>query len=192
MRAMGWALGVVVFAVGCAGPKQARRGDQEQAASEKATASAERIGQVRYVDRAAGFEVVRPNDTWELDVGSDPVEEGLASPVVLRNAGNGAQIVIQVGPAVAPPHQLAERLTAGMRTHPGFVTSDPEPLPLSDDAVGFRFAMGDGVLGRVAVREGAPGRILMMMATWPSDAPETARADVDSVFRSVQPVKVVD
>jgi hypothetical protein len=142
----------------------------------------------RYVDTALGFEVVRPTDRWAIDVSGEAAEQGIATPVVLRNLDTGAQVVIQVAPAMDSPVTLAERLTDGMRAQPGFVTSDPEPVPLSDDAVGFHFSMGDKVLGRVAVRRGAPGRVLMILATWPKDAPEATGPAVDAVFRGVTPL----
>jgi hypothetical protein len=142
---------------------------------------------MRYVDERLGFEVTRPTSEWQLDVTGDVSPEGVATPVVMRNPHTGAQVVIQVAPATASPGQLAERLQRGMRAHPGFVTTEPEPVPLSDDAVGFQFAMGEGVHGRVALREGASGRMLLMLGTWPAQGPEGARAGVDRVFETVGP-----
>lgn len=142
----------------------------------------------RYVDRELGFEISRPSSDWQFDVSRAQAQDGIATPVVMRNTPTGAQVVIQVAPAVASPIQFAERLTEGMRTQPGFITSDPEPLELADDAVGFRFAMGDRVYGRVAVRSGIEGRVLMMLATWPAEASDAATPAVEEVFRSVQPV----
>jgi hypothetical protein len=145
----------------------------------------------RYVDDALGFEVSRPGPEWQLDVTGDEGTEGIATPVVLRHPQMGAQVIIQVAPAVASPGEFAERLAQGMRGHPGFVTSDPEPLPLSDDAVGFRFSMGDRVHGRVAVRAGAQGRVLMLLGTWPAEASTAVPAAVDEVFRGVKPIRAV-
>lgn len=140
-----------------------------------------------YVDEQLGFEIARPGGTWQLDASDEVTPEGLAIPVVLRDSASGAQVVLQVAPAVASPSQLAERLTYGLREHPGIVTSDPEPLEIADGAVGFRFAMGDRVLGRVCVREGAPGTVLMVLATWPVHAPLDVSAEVDEIIESVRP-----
>ncbi len=193
MRAWGMAVVVLVAAgVGCArngstvradGSRPGEPGDPGAAKAQSGSQNGS-----RYVDEALGFEVTRPNAAWTMDVSDDLSAEGVATPVVMRNAETGAQIVIQVAPAVATPVALAERLTEGMRSHPGFVTSDPEPLPLADGAVGFRFAMGDRVLGRVAVREGAEGRVLMLLATWPAGSPEETSSGVEEVFQGIQPV----
>ena len=189
-----WLLAAVLVVSGCATQKASQK--TADATTGSATAAPRGLGgsgqagTAKWVDEALGFEVTRPSDAWRLDVTSDHTEEGIATPVVMRNSETGAQVVIQVAPAVATPVQFAERLTEGMRSHPGFETSDPEPVPLSDSAVGFRFAMGEKVLGRVAVREGAQGRVLMMLATWPNGATESALAGVDQIFQSVQPVEV--
>ncbi|HEY0038851.1 MAG TPA: hypothetical protein VGB66_19300, partial [Longimicrobium sp.] len=115
---------------------------------------------------------------------------GLAIPVVLRHSTSGAQVVLQVAPAVASPLQFAERLTMGLRSQPGFETSDPEPLPMSDSAVGFFFAVGDNVRGRVMVRDGSRGRVFMMLATWPTEAPSDVADTVNALFESVRPLEI--
>lgn len=198
MRA--WGMVVVVaacVAAGCAGDKANRRAEGSRPGEPRDPSAEGGIAQpngngthngARYVDESLGFEVTRPTAAWTMDVSDDLSEEGVATPVVMRNAETGAQVVIQVAPAVASPVALAERLTEGMRSHPGFVTSDPEPLPLADGAVGFRFAMGDRVLGRVAVREGAEGRVLMLLATWPAGSPEETSVGVEEVFQGIQPL----
>ncbi|WP_224368291.1 hypothetical protein [Hyalangium versicolor] len=143
----------------------------------------------RYVDEDLGFEIVRPTAEWQLDETEDQNSpEGLAIPVVLKHRTSGAQVVLQVAPAVATPTQFAERLNAGLREQPGFVASDPEPLPLSDSAVGFNFQVGDGVRGRVAVTEGSPGRVFMMLATWPAESPEDVSQSVEALFGAVRPL----
>jgi hypothetical protein len=96
-------------------------------------------------------------------------------------------VVLQVAPAVATPVQYAERLNQGLRDQPGFVASDPQPIPLSDSAVGFDFQVGEGVRGRVAVTEGSPGRVFMMLATWPAGAPEDVAQSVEELFSAVRP-----
>jgi hypothetical protein len=58
--------------------------------------------------------------------------------------------------------------------------------------VGFDFNVGDSVSGRVAVRDGSPGRVFMMLATWPSAAPLEVRRSVDAIFESVRPLPVPD
>lgn len=196
MRAWGMAVAVVVvLAAGCARDRGVHRADAARpgepsgpgAQGQAQAQDGKNVG-ARYVDETLGFEVTRPSAQWTMDVSDDLTSDGVATPVVMRNSETGAQVVIQVAPAVASPVTLAERLTEGMRSHPGFVTSDPEPLALADGAVGFRFAMGDRVLGRVAVREGAEGRVLMLLATWPAGAPEAASDGVDAVFAGILPV----
>lgn len=193
MRAWRWGAvvlsAVVTASLGCAGQKAAQKQTVASApAGVGGSGQSGVAGSNRYVDEELGFAVSRPNAGWRLDVTGDRGTDGVATPVVLRNEQTGAQVVIQVAPAVATPVEFAQRLTEGMRTHPGFVTSDPEPLPLSDNAVGFRFAMGDKVFGRVAVRDGARGRVLMMLATWPAGSSAAAWDGVEDVFKTVEPV----
>lgn len=179
-----WLLGVAVLCTACGASRSAAVKDSEPIASEA------RSGPVRYVDEALGFEIVRPSAEWLLDDAGETTPEGLAIPVVLRHRVSGAQVVLQVAPAVASPSQFAERLTEGLRQQPGFITSDPAPIPLSDSAVGFDFSVGDGVRGRVAVRDGSPGNIFMMLATWPTSAPEGVPQSVDALFEGVRPLRV--
>ena len=186
--ARGWGTAVLAaMAVsGCATNRSAKAG---AAAAPPAIGGSGGERPSRYVDSSLGFEVSRPGPEWQLDVTGDDGKEGVATPVVLRHAGMGAQVVIQVAPAVASPVEFAERLVQGMRGQPGFVTSDPEPVPLSDDAVGFQFSLADRVHGRVAVRSGTQGRVLMLLGTWPAEAPAEAPAAVDEVFRGVKPIR---
>lgn len=142
----------------------------------------------RYVDSALGFEISRPASGWQLDATDETTPEGLAIPVVLRHRDTGAQVVVQVAPAIASPTQFAERLTTGLRTHPGFSSGDPEPLTMRDGAVGFSFQMGDRVRGRVAVLEGGPGQVFMILATWPTSASPEVPAGVEEIFGSLRAV----
>jgi hypothetical protein len=143
----------------------------------------------RYVDEDLGFEIVRPTAEWQLDETEEQgAPEGMAIPVVLKHRTSGAQVVLQVAPAVATPTQFAERLSEGLSEQPGFIASDPEPLPLSDSAVGFNFTVEGGVRGRVAVTEGSPGRVFMMLATWPETAPEDVTRSVEALFGAVHPL----
>jgi len=145
----------------------------------------------RYVDEDQGFEIVRPTAEWQLDETEDQNSpEGMAIPLILKHRTSGAQVVLQVAPAVATPTQFAERLSEGLKEQPGFVASDPEPLPLSDSAVGFTFTVEGGVRGRVAVTEGSPGRVFMMLATWPETAPEDVSRSVEALFGAVHPLPV--
>jgi hypothetical protein len=146
----------------------------------------------RYVDENLGFEIVRATTEWQLSEREDQHSpEGLSIPVVLRHRLSHAEVVLQVAPAVATPVQFAERLNAGLREQPGFVATDLEPLPLSDGAVGFHFEVAQGgksMRGRVAVTEGSPGHVFMMLATWPVDAPEGVAQSVDALFSAVRPL----
>ena len=194
-RLMGW--GLVALCTACSGAKQAVRAPSEQATggsgpvamqSPQAEASLGAPESRRYVDETLGFELTQPGGDWLLDETGEQTPEGLAIPIVLRHRSSGAQVVLQVAPAVASPIQFAERLTLGLRSQPGFVTSDPEPLPLSDSAVGFQFAVGDNVRGRVVVRDGSTGHVFMMLATWPSAAPNEVAETVNTLFESVHPL----
>lgn len=183
-----WILGVGVVALctacGASRPAVVTKAPEAPAAEAQANSR-------RYVDEDLGFEIVRPSAEWQLDETAETTPEGLAIPVVLRHRETGAQVVLQVAPAVASPSQFAERLTEGLRQQPGFVTSDPTPIPLSESAVGFDFTVGNGVRGRVAVRDGSPGHVFMMLATWPTSAPEEVPQSVDALFEGVRPLLLV-
>ena len=192
MRWMGW--GLVALCTACSGAKQAVREPSNPAVGGSGLVAEQRAPEVadsrRYVDQVLGFELTQPGEDWLLDESGEQTPEGLAIPLVLRHRATGAQVVLQVAPAVASPVQFAERLAVGLSSQPGFVTSDPEPLPLSDTAVGFHFAVGDSVRGRVVVRDGSAGHIFMMLATWPSEAPENVPQTVNALFESVHPLPV--
>jgi hypothetical protein len=141
----------------------------------------------RYVDRELGFEVLRPAGAWHLDANSDLSPEGIAVPIVLRNEETGAQVVLQIAPAVISTSEYAERLSSGLRAQPGFLAGEPEPLPISEGAVGFDFEVGEGVRGKVAVVDGGEGQVFMLLATWPLFDPDSA-SEVEAIFVSVRPV----
>jgi hypothetical protein len=193
-RLLGW--GLLVLCTACSASKQAVREPSPEGTGGSGYAEQEQYlapgesGPQRYVDQALGFELTQPGGEWMLDEPGEQTPEGLAIPVVLRHRTTGAQVVMQVAPAVASPAQFAERLTVGLRSQPGFVTSDPEPLSMSDSAVGFDFAVGDNVRGRVMVRDGSPGRVFMMLATWPTTAPDEVPQTVNALFESVHPLVV--
>ncbi|AGC46735.1 putative lipoprotein [Myxococcus stipitatus DSM 14675] len=189
-RKLAW--GFLMGGVACSGSRQAVKPDVAgpgtggSGASSVATLASVVSGP--YVDEELGFEVVRPSDEWQLDATNERTPEGLSIPVILRHPPSGAQVVVQVAPAVATPTQFAERLTEGLRQQPGFTTTDPVPLTLSDTAVGFDFQVGDGVNGRVVVREGREGRILMMLATWPAQAVASVIQNVDALLIGIRPL----
>lgn len=196
MGLLGW--GLVLLCTGCGASRsqvlraQEPQDPQEARASQVASASpsqGQHVAARRYVDEDLGFEIVRPTAEWQLDeTENQDAPDGMAIPVVLKHRTSGAQVVLQVAPAVATPVQFAERLNEGLKEQPGFVASDPQPLPLSDSAVGFDFQVEGGVRGRVAVTEGSPGRVFMMLATWPEGAPEDVSRSVDSLFSGVRPL----
>jgi hypothetical protein len=189
MRMLGW--GLLLLSTACGASRTAvTKGEPGTGGSgmsgqdDAALASTTR----RYVDEDLGFEIIRPTAEWQLDETNERTPEGLAIPVILRHRVTGAQVVLQVAPGVASPVQFAERLTQGLRQQPGFVTSDPRPIALSDSAVGFDFQVGDGVRGKVAVREGNSGRVLMMLATWPTEAAAGITDSVDALMAGVRPL----
>ncbi|RYZ36904.1 MAG: hypothetical protein EOO71_30085 [Myxococcaceae bacterium] len=186
MRTLGW--GVLVLSTACGASRtavtKAEPGTGGSGVEDASVASTTR----RYVDEDLGFEIVRPTAEWQLDETNERTPEGLAIPVILRHRVSGAQVVLQVAPGVATPTQFAERLTQGLRQQPGFTTTDPQPIALSDNAVGFDFQVGDGVRGKVAVREGNGGRVLMMLATWPTELSEDVTVSVDELMAGVRPL----
>jgi hypothetical protein len=193
MGLLGW--GLVLLCTGCGASRSQvvkAQAPQEARASKAASASpgqGQHVAARRYVDEDLGFEIVRPTAEWQLDeTENQNAPEGMAIPVVLKHRTSGAQVVLQVAPAVATPVQFAERLNEGLKEQPGFVASDPQPLPLSDNAVGFDFQVEGGVRGRVAVTEGSPGRVFMMLATWPEGSPEDVSRSVEALFSAVRPL----
>ena len=189
MRKLAW--GLLVLGTACSGSREAVKDSRSEAAGQGVggSGSAGHSTTRRYVDEDLGFEIIRPTLDWQLDETNERTAEGLSIPVILRHNTSGAQVVLQVAPAVASPTQFAERLTEGLRQQPGFTTTDPAPIPLSENAVGFDFTVGDAVLGRVAVREGRPGRVLMMLATWPAQAAADVPKSVDALIQGVRPLQ---
>lgn len=141
----------------------------------------------RYLDPVFGFELVRPVGNWRLEVTDEAPSDGVAVPLVLREADVGTQVVVQVAPAVASPSEFAVRLVTGLRHHPGFIASEPAVLAGIQTAVGFGFTLGESIHGRVVVADGGPGQVFMMMATWPAASTGAAR-DVEEIFKSLRPV----
>jgi hypothetical protein len=192
MRKLAWGLLVLSTACGASRPavkSSASAGNEGVGGSGPVAAAPAREDLTgRYVDEDLGFEIIRPTAEWLLDEMNERTPEGLAIPVILRHQTSGAQVVLQVVPTDWSPTQIAERLTEGLRAQPGFVTTDPAPIPLSETAVGFDLAVGEEVLGKVAVREGQPGRVLMMLATWPTRSPEGVAQSVDALIEGVRPL----
>ncbi|NMO19789.1 hypothetical protein HPC49_28010 [Pyxidicoccus fallax] len=190
MRKLAWG-GLLALCTACGASRPAVKAEPKQAEGVGVGGSGRAESHStarRYVDEDLGFEIVRPTADWQLDETDERTPEGLSIPVILRHNTSGAQVVLQVAPAVASPTQFAERLTEGLRQQPGFTTTDPAPIPLSEDAVGFDFQVGDAVLGRVAVREGRPGRVLMMLATWPAQSTADVTQSVDALIEGVRPL----
>ena len=178
MRQVG--LSVVALAVSLLGCSHARTATS----SESSSAGANLV----YADPALGFEITRPRgDAWKFTAGdASGISGAVAVPVIVAHRATGAQVVVQVAPAVATPLQFASRLTSGLRSRPGFTTTEVEPIPLADGAVGFAFTMGDQVAGRVAVVSGGSGRVYVLLATWPQDAPPAVISGVDEIVRSLR------
>lgn len=192
-----WVAAMVV-AAGCAGSRAASRADapatatRAQEAAKAPTppqaAAQPEAAQKTFIDKEHGFEIARPDGNWTFKEGKDLSTDTIDVPVVIANKSTGAQIVVQVAPAVATPSQFAERLTMGLRSRAGFVTSDITPIPLADGAVGFNFAVANEVSGRVAILEGGEGRVYVLLATWPHGAPGNVEQDVDGILRSLKPM----
>jgi hypothetical protein len=178
------AVGVLAGLLGCA----AHRGTVETPKASKSPLKVMTVLDRSYVDQEFGFELTRPEGNWEIETSGELSPEGVAIPLVMSDSDTGAQVVIQVAPAVATPAQFAARLAAGLRRHEGFTATDPEPVESSENAVGFHFALGTVVLGRVVVLEGGGDRIFMLMATWPASAPSAA-ARVGEILASVHTLR---
>lgn len=182
MGRIGWAL-VAVFTLGaCSHASSNAPGHGVSGAS------ADEKNGLTYIDPALGFEISRPHgDAWRFSPGEGgSAVESVAVPVVIAHRATGAQVVVQVAPAVATPSQFARRLTSGLRSRPGFTTTEIEPIPIADGAVGFAFTMGDQVAGRVAVVGGNTGKVYVLLATWPQDAPPAVISGVDEILRSLK------
>src|SRR5690606_9647780 len=102
-------------------------------------------------------------------------------PVVVLHPATGSQVVVQVTPAVATARDFAERLAVGLRSKPGFTTTVPAGAA-DGSTSGFSFALGGDVSGRVGIVADADERLFVLLATWPSDVPETVIADVDAIM----------
>ncbi|MGC4117023.1 MAG: hypothetical protein QM765_21165 [Myxococcales bacterium] len=139
-----------------------------------------------FVDRENGFTIGRPGRAWKFRPGEAMNTENIVVPLVMSDESTGAQVVVQVAPAVASPAQFAERLTSGLKSREGFATSEVQPIPLADGAVGFDFLVGDQVHGRVAIIEGSAGRVYVLLATWPRGSPEGVETDVDFILGSMK------
>lgn len=177
---------------GCAGSQEAQR-PAEMASGRAALqegAEVRTAGPVeRFVDAQAGFEIARPQgEAWQFAPGHE-APEGILVPVVVLHPATGSQVVVQVTPEVASPQEFAERLAVGLRSKPGFSTTVPA---LSSDGAssGFAFALGQEVFGRVGILGNNDGRLFVLLATWPSSAPDSVVDDVDVIMASLRPFAI--
>jgi hypothetical protein len=192
---MGWrrwaALAACALLASCANGRAVQRPDTSRAPQAAATPRSEVVSPVAspkeeyFVDTENGFRIQRPDATWAFRPGHDLATENIAVPLVIANTGSQAQVVVQVAPAVASPSQFAARLTVGLKARAGFETTDIQPIPLADGAVGFDFEVGDQVHGRVAILDGTEGRVFVLLATWPRGAPQGVERQVDQIFSSM-------
>lgn len=184
-----WVLGALVAGMlgGCAGASKSFKNEPSEALLRASPAKPRGDGSM-YQDTRLGFALARPAAEWEIDESEFFAEDGISIPLLLRHSGTGAQVILQIAPDVASPIEYAEQMTAGLSSQPGFRTTDVEPIPLTDASVGFFFAVGEDVMGRVAVREGSPGNVFMMMATWPSGVSEEVIDSIDGIIASIRPL----
>lgn len=203
MRTVRWAL-CAVLAIGCASTQKNKATETEptlppstagvggsgeaavQTPSGESVAPAAQVEQTRFVDDQNGFEIERPTGEWSFRSGEELSTETIAVPVVIANSQQGAQVVVQVAPAVATPAQFAERLTEGLTSRAGFETTEVRPIEVAEGAVGFDFKVGDQVNGRVAILDGREGRVYVLLATWPQNAPEGVEGEVDTILGSMK------
>jgi len=190
-------LAVVSLSFGCASSKpvvvEDRAKPTVEAPKQGATEAAPKMVPVaetgdeqHHVDAENGFTIDRPNTTWNFFEGSELSTETIAVPLVVSNTDQNAQVVVQIAPAVATPFQFAERLVAGLNSRAGFETTNIQPIPLGDGAVGFDFSVEEEVKGRVAILEGTEGRVFVLLATWPKKAPRGIEQDIDSIIGSMK------
>ncbi len=139
-----------------------------------------------YVDKTHHFKIDRPGPCWSFKTGEELASESIEVPVVVACADSGAQVVVQVAPAVATPGQFAQRLTSGLRTRTGFETTDAVPIALAEGAVGFDFAVQDQVKGKVAILDGGQDRVFVLLATWPLNAPSAVEKEIDQIMASLK------
>lgn len=181
------AVAAAVLLAGCAGSRASGAGSATGIAEvdegeEVRTAA----GVERFVDAEAGFEIARPaGDAWIFAPGHQ-APEGILVPVVVLHPATGAQVVVQVTPDVASPLEFAERLAVGLRSKPGFTTS--VPVRSGDgSSSGFSFSLGQEVFGRVGILDASDGRLFVLLATWPSSAPERVVEEVEAIMASLRP-----
>jgi hypothetical protein len=181
--------------IGCAHPQEAARPPAPDPAVR--TTSDDSVGRAplpegrevriegqRYVDPQLDFEISRPTGDWLFTPG-EPLTAGIRVPVIVAHPQSGAQVVVQIAPAVATPGELALRLENGLRARPGFDPGTPAPLEGTDDGVGFPFTMGTAVTGRVAILSGT-GRVFVLLATWPTTASADVVAGIDHIVHSLK------
>jgi hypothetical protein len=141
---------------------------------------------LKHVDAANGFEIERPSETWSLYPGDEFSTEVIAVPVVLLEEAQGAQVVVQIAPAIASPPEFAERLIEGLSTRGEFSTGEIYDLELAEGAVGFDFIAAEQVIGRVAILEGSNGKVFVLLATWPMNAPQNLDQEIDAILGSMK------
>jgi len=166
----------VVFLLGCAGVPGRPDG------------SAQVDPKNRYVSFDYGFEIERPSESWEFTEGKK-APEGIAIPVTLVHEATGSQVVVQVAPDVAPVEEFAVRLAQGLGDNYGFVTTVPERI--APNRVQFSFTVEDRVEGRVGLRR-EPGRIFVVLGTWPKGAPRKVISEIETIMESLRPVLVLE
>lgn len=169
-------LGLVGAAAACASGK---------AGSAGVSADARRATSHRFVDADTGFAIDRPDgEAWQF-ISGGVAPEGLVVPVIIVHEGSGAQVVVQVAPGIASSEEFAERLAMGLQSKPGFEIE--EPRAMSDGGTAFEFTLSNLVEGRVRVHEGSGDRIIVLLGTWPRDAPAEVVADVERIMASMTP-----
>lgn len=194
MRKFLMAAAIAALGLGCASTPSKKQGEpvapsevgeQQKAAGGEVKRVAEK-NDVDFVDTENGFQIHRPSDAWAFSSGKELSTDSIAVPVVIANAKQGAQVVVQIAPAVATPAQFAERLTEGLNTRAGFQTTEVKPIPLAEGAVGFDFSVADQVAGRVAILEGSEGRVYVLLATWQQGAPAEVESDINAIIGSLK------
>lgn len=152
----------------------------------KAVATLAATDSLKHVDAVNGFEIERPSESWTLHSGEELSTEVILVPVVLLEEAQGAQVIVQIAPAIATPPEFAERLIEGLSTRGEFTTGEIHPIEVAEGAVGFDFSAAEQVLGRVAILDGSDGKVFVLLATWPIGAPPSLDQEIDTILGSMK------
>lgn len=135
------------------------------------------------------FSLVLPDDSWDIKEDTD-----MDSPILfsITHADSGVSI-LHLGETSDDPEAVAKDFREFMEKR-GF-TLGPVEKSESPDAYTFTLdkkdADGNTVTGMVYTQKHPviPGVVMIWMAAWPEENADTAKADVDGIVGSVEPMQ---